>query len=650
MSKNHTNKIVFYCGSSIDEWSPKSEAKGIGGSEEATINMARELAKLGNEVLVYNRCGDDEGEYDGVKYENYEYFSDVECDILIFWRQPKYIIDHKDNFKAKQVFLWLHDTVPQEEILPIKHFVDGIFVLSGFHASLYPALRDKLIKTSNGINLDHFKQKVTRDPYKIVYGSSYDRGLKELLEMWPEIKAHEKEATLSVFYGMSAIQDEQFKDEIQYLLKQEGITELGRISHLQVAKEFLSAGVWAYPCVTGDTLIDMPRDYSKYPQGIPIRELVGKKDFPVWSYNTKESKFELKLAKKVWKTKENAELIRIDWDNGISLRLTPEHKVLTYARGWVEAKDLEINESVVALKKHMEIQVSTGESRWETEHRHIARWKYGEIPKGHHIDHIDGNCFNNTPENLQILSPQEHGKKTFTGLKRSKKAKEITTQAWRDKYWDKLDDTDKSNMMSQKSKSFWDKMTPAERVEFTTKRAKKVKAGQDKYLESLTKEEKSKIGAKGRITRWNHKVLRIEKCGREDVYDMSVEDNHSFVANGVVVHNCWFPEINCITAYKAQAGGAIPVVTPTAALQESVRWGLTTREPRDYKGEMPWGTDMPSELMDKYIEITLKALDPKYQEIYRKEMMKDTQRWSWSLVAKSWNNLFTEAEKWKSGK
>jgi hypothetical protein len=360
MSKNHTNKIVFYCGNSIDEWSPKSEAKGIGGSEEATINMARELAKLGNKVWVYNRCGDDEGEYDGVKYENYEYFSDIECDILIFWRQPKYIIDHKDNYKAKQVFLWLHDTVPQEEILPIKHFVNGIFVLSGFHASLYPALRDKLIKTSNGINLDHFKQKVEKNPYKIVYGSSYDRGLKELLEMWPEIKAHEKEATLSVFYGMGAIQDEQFKDEIQYLLKQEGITELGRISHMQVAKEFLSAGVWCYPA--------------------------------------------------------------------------------------------------------------------------------------------------------------------------------------------------------------------------------------------------------------------------------------------------WFPEINCITAYKAQAGGAIPVITPTAALQESVRWGLTTREPRDYKGEMPWGTDMPSKLMDKYIEITLKALDPKYQEIYRQEMMKDAERWSWSLVAKSWNILFREGGLWKSGK
>jgi len=536
-----TRTMHIYCGHSFEEWSPKSESTGLGGSEEAVINIARELTKLGWNITVWARVGDDEGTYDGVKYENYEYFDDVKCDVLVFWRQPSYVFELKTRYNATQRFLWLHDTMPEHEILPVKHDLTGIFVLSGFHASLYPNLRDKLIRTTNGINLSHFEKKVERDPYKIVYGSSYDRGLKELLEMWGDIKAYEPRATLNVFYGMKAIQDEQFRDEIKHLLNQEGVTDLGRISHEKVAKEFLSAGVWAYPCVTGDTLVDMPRDYTKYPQGVPIRELVGKKDFPVWSYNTKESKFELKLAKKVWKTKEDAELIRIDWDNGVSLRLTPEHKVLTYARGWVKAKDLEANESVVALKKHMEIQVGTGESRWETEHRHIARWKYGEIPKGHHIDHIDGNCFNNTPENLQILSPQEHGKKTFTGLKRSKKAKEITIQAWRDKYWDKLDDTDKSNMMSEKSQSFWDKMSPVERAEFTAKRAKKVKAGQDKYLGSLTKEERSKIGAGGRITRWNHKVLRIEKCGREDVYDMSVEDNHSFVANGVVVHNCWFP-------------------------------------------------------------------------------------------------------------
>ena len=242
------SNIIFYCGNSFEEWSPKSEGAGIGGSEEAVINMARELAKLGNKVTVYNKCGDDEGTYDGVKYENYEYFDDVKCDVLVFWRQPSYVFELKTRYNATQTFLWLHDTMPEHEILPVKHDLTGIFVLSGFHASLYPNLRDKLIRTTNGINLSHFEKKVERDPYKIVYGSSYDRGLKELLEMWGDIKAYEPRATLNVFYGMKAIQDEQFRDEIKHLLNQEGVTDLGRISHEKVAKEFLSAGVWAYPC------------------------------------------------------------------------------------------------------------------------------------------------------------------------------------------------------------------------------------------------------------------------------------------------------------------------------------------------------------------------------------------------------------------
>jgi intein/homing endonuclease len=35
------------------------------------------------------------------------------------------------------------------------------------------------------------------------------------------------------------------------------------------------------------------------------------------------------------------------------------------------------------------------------------------------------------------------------------------------------------------------------------------------------------------------KLIRKDESGvREDVYDISVEDNHNFFANGVLVHNC----------------------------------------------------------------------------------------------------------------
>jgi hypothetical protein len=36
----------------------------------------------------------------------------------------------------------------------------------------------------------------------------------------------------------------------------------------------------------------------------------------------------------------------------------------------------------------------------------------------------------------------------------------------------------------------------------------------------------------------NHVVISVESAGREDVYDMTVPGAESFIANGVVVHNC----------------------------------------------------------------------------------------------------------------
>lgn len=353
-------KIVFYCGPSQEPWSPKSIDRGIGGSEEMTIRLAEQLGLLGNKVTVFNNCSDEEGKYGNVTYENYEYFEKVKCDVIIFWRTPQFVYSLKDKYKANQVYLWLHDTVPQEDILPIRHFIKGIFVLSGYHSTLYPALKDKYIITQNAVDLSIFDQEVKRNPKKIVYGSSYDRGLKELLEMWPEIKIADPKAELEYFYGTVGIDKQieagntdfaRFKEEIEYLSKQDGVKCLGRLSHKDVAKEYLSAGVWCYPC--------------------------------------------------------------------------------------------------------------------------------------------------------------------------------------------------------------------------------------------------------------------------------------------------WFPEISCITAMHAQIGGAIPVITPTAALMETVRWGLTTRTPRDEKGSMPWGTNMDSKQMDEFVRLTVKALDPEFQNSFRKKMMDDArQKYDIKLLALQWNKFF----------
>lgn len=254
-------RIDLYCGPSHESWSPKSIETGIGGSEEMSIYLMKELAELGHQVTVWNRCLDDEGEYDGVTYKNYDEFDVEETDILVVWRAPQLLVTHKLNKVKGKKYLWLHDTIPQLEVVPYLFAYDKIFVLSAWHKNFYiqlttPELRDRYVVTRNAVNVDQFNQEIERDPYTIVYGSLYNRGLVELLSVWPKVKIEVPEAKLRIFYGwqtlekmMSADEFSEFKKKLEYDMDQDGITHLERISHEQVVKEMLGAGIWAYPCI-----------------------------------------------------------------------------------------------------------------------------------------------------------------------------------------------------------------------------------------------------------------------------------------------------------------------------------------------------------------------------------------------------------------
>lgn len=99
-----------------------------------------------------------------------------------------------------------------------------------------------------------------RNPHRLVYGSSYDRGLEHLLNMWGKIKKGCPDAELRCFYGWNLF-DVGYKDnpermawkaKMNKLMEQPGITHLGRISHEALKKEYESAGIWAYPTHFGE--------------------------------------------------------------------------------------------------------------------------------------------------------------------------------------------------------------------------------------------------------------------------------------------------------------------------------------------------------------------------------------------------------------
>jgi glycosyltransferase involved in cell wall biosynthesis len=249
--------IAIFCGSSWETWNPSSVLKGIGGSEEAVIYIAPELVKLGYHVEVFNNCGDFYGEYEGVKYRNHFEFNPYdEFDNVIAWRNN---IFRTGEIKARNKVVWLHDVPHPGWFAGDEHkCFDKIMVLSEYHKSLLnkDIPEDKIFVSSNGINAKDFVNPgVKRNPKRLIYTSSYDRGIEHLLRMWPDVLKEVPDAELHLYYGWNTFDSiaknfphmAKIKAELSALMNQKNVFEHGRIGHKQLIKEFYKSGIFVYP-------------------------------------------------------------------------------------------------------------------------------------------------------------------------------------------------------------------------------------------------------------------------------------------------------------------------------------------------------------------------------------------------------------------
>lgn len=86
------------------------------------------------------------------------------------------------------------------------------------------------------------------------YFSAYYRGLECLLAMWPEIRKQVPKATLDIYYGWQSWLALEGENEFYHRmvakideLKDQGVTDHGRVSHAELAKAMEKIEVWAYP-------------------------------------------------------------------------------------------------------------------------------------------------------------------------------------------------------------------------------------------------------------------------------------------------------------------------------------------------------------------------------------------------------------------
>jgi len=347
-------------------------------------------------------------------------------------------------------------------------------------------------------------------------------------------------------------------------------------------------------CIAKGTLIEIVRDVSKYPKGIPIEDVkVGD-----WAYCF-DDKGNLDLRKVLWSGKTGVKkVIRVHWQGTGRhtigyVDMTPEHQVRLIDGSYREANNLNIGDQILSLSRsktggYARLQATGGlELR---EHRFVALKVFGEV--GEHVHHKDHNKLNNIPSNLMNVTSQQHIKQhpvlEVTREKRRANGRLLYLQGklghlWKrgeqhahwlglTKEWLLLklwEEKGKPERLAKKHGIDYSTLQKYLRmhhidfkdiaVQFTgdgreltkplleTFRQIYQEKGQDEALKFIRlgyyriKAIQEKFG----FVPHNHRITKVEILeDKVDVYDLEIEGSHNFIANELCVHNsCKSPNL-----------------------------------------------------------------------------------------------------------
>ena len=314
---------------------------------------------------------------------------------------------------------------------------------------------------------------------------------------------------------------------------------------------------WGYnPCFTGDTLVAVADGRN----AVPIKQLADEN----WTgpiYTVQNGSVIVGHCSKVWKTRKNSELVKITFDDGSSVRCTPDHKFMLRNGNYVKAKDLKANTSLMPFNSYKRSErnyrmISSNTGKDFAQYRYVAQ--YNDLIKdgyeNQHIHHIDGNGLNDLIGNLSIVDAKEHLKEHMTGsLNPIHKFKNNTSYLQKRKEVTSGNNNPKSYGVS--GEEMFIKIKEA-----TLMKGRKLTTGEALTIcgvKHLSKGRLKEMGfssiseaTKFAESTMNHKVVSVEVLKeREDVYDLTVDVTHNFAiitskderainSSGVFVHNC----------------------------------------------------------------------------------------------------------------
>lgn len=228
------------------------EEHGLGGSETAAVELAEFWQQMtGRQVIIFNNRQDVHTSKAGVKYlplqQLPKYLQEFKPFIHIAWR-------HATRITHAPSYIWCHDLyTPGAERLDQY---DKILCLSPFHQGYIKALQnipeEKTMLMRNGIEPKHFKQDAFKNPNKVIFPSSPDRGLDRAIEIVSRArKLTGRDLELHVFYGFENMRNMGMADQADRLEKMindnSWVKYHGNTKKAALSKHFLESAVWVYP-------------------------------------------------------------------------------------------------------------------------------------------------------------------------------------------------------------------------------------------------------------------------------------------------------------------------------------------------------------------------------------------------------------------
>ena len=287
--------FCFLADGGFNKWTGSSIVKiGVGGSETYIIEHARYIQKSGEfDVYVFCNCEDGVEVFEGVVYkpisEYYRFIKENYVHTCIVSRFSEYIPVTLKSF-TENVYLVVHDLTPVGNVIPIDIKLKKIFCLTEWHVEYFcnrfPQLKDIAVPFYYGIDVNNFilkeheehdehennednEERTVKVPHSFIYSSFPNRGLLELLKMWPKIYDHQPLASLHIYSDVNnlwsnQVEPQKMNDIRQLLIEYEANTNEadtsrmniyyhGWVSKKTLAKAWISADIWFYPCTFMET-------------------------------------------------------------------------------------------------------------------------------------------------------------------------------------------------------------------------------------------------------------------------------------------------------------------------------------------------------------------------------------------------------------